>query len=727
VADRGVVGIAGGPPSTLFATCARGVEPVLADELRAVGARDVKPARAGVAFRGDIPTAYAACLWSRTASRILLALGQVPADSADALYEGVKALAWEDHVSPDGTLAVDFASDANPAFRNTMFGAQKTKDAIVDRLRDLFGRRPSVDAAAPDVRVNVRVRSNVATVSLDLSGDALHRRGYREPGVQGEAPLKESLAAAMLLLAGWPEVAAGGGALVDPMCGSGTLLIEGAWIAGDVAPGLLRTRWGFDGWLGHDAVAWDALIAEADARAEAGLAALPAIAGSDVDPEAVALATANVARAGLRGRVRVERAGVDAAGPPAESVAGLVAVNPPYGERLGEAEELAPLYRALGGRLRAAFPGWRAAVLSGDDALAAAVGIVPEATHHLFNGAIPVRLDVATVPSATAVDETAGAAAFANRLRKDLKHLGKWARREDMTCWRVYDADLPDYAVAVDVYDCEDGVRRAVVAEYEAPREIDPVKAAVRLSEAVALVPDVLGMSAAELRVKVRRRQKGDAQYERLGVTGRYHVVREGEARLRVNLDDHLDTGLFLDHRPTRAMVAELAAGRSLLNVFCYTGAVTVRAALAGATSTTSVDLSKTYLDWAAGNLELNGFRAPAHALVRADATAWLASAAAEGGPHYGVVFLDPPSFSSSNAMEGTLDVQRDHVSLVRDAAALLEPEGVLVFSTNLRTFRIDEAALAEAGLRVEDVTARTIPPDFERNPRIHRCFIVRR
>jgi 23S rRNA (guanine2445-N2)-methyltransferase / 23S rRNA (guanine2069-N7)-methyltransferase len=261
------------------------------------------------------------------------------------------------------------------------------------------------------------------------------------------------------------------------------------------------------------------------------------------------------------------------------------------------------------------------------------------------------------------------------------------------------------------------------------------VKAAVRLSEAVAIVPEVLGMSAAEVRVKVRRRQKGESQYERLAVTGRFHVVREGRARLLVNLDDHIDAGLFLDHRPTRAMVAELAAGRALLNLFCYTGAVTVQAALADATATTSVDLSKTYLDWAARNLELNGLAGPAHSLVRADATQWLAerssAVAASGttaGPgRYGVVFLDPPSFSSSNAMEGTLDAQRDHVSLIRDAAALLEPDGVLVFSTNLRTFRLDEAALAAEGLSVENVSAKTVPPDFERNPRIHRCFLVRR
>ncbi|HEY5112713.1 MAG TPA: THUMP domain-containing protein, partial [Coriobacteriia bacterium] len=293
------------------------MEPLLADELRGIGASGVRAARAGVAFAGDLRVAYAACLWSRTASRVLMALGKVPAGSADEMYQGVLEMPWEDHVSSSGTLSVDFATDPNPAFRNTMYGALKVKDAIVDRIRDKCGGRPSIDTVAPDLRVNVRVRSGKATIAIDLSMGALHRRGYREAGVQGEAPLKESLAAAMLLFAGWRETAAAGGALLDPMCGSGTLLIEGAWIAGDVAPGLLRSHWGFTGWLGHDSDVWDDLLASADDRAEAGLAGLPPIEGWDVDPEAVALAEANIARAGLRGRVRAGVRALELLDPPA--------------------------------------------------------------------------------------------------------------------------------------------------------------------------------------------------------------------------------------------------------------------------------------------------------------------------------------------------------------------------------------------------------------------------
>lgn len=711
---------------TLFATCARGLEEVLAGELREVGGQRVRPARAGVSFAGDLRVAYSACLWSRTASRVLMPIAKVPAGDADALYEGVVAMAWEEHLSPDGTLAVDFATDPNPAFRNTMFGALKVKDAIVDRIRDRSGRRPSIDTRAPDVRVNVRVRAGIATVSLDFSGEALHRRGYREEGVQGEAPLKESLAAGTLLLAGWRELAAAGGALLDPMCGSGTLLVEGAWIAGDVAPGLLRSHWGFSGWLGHDPEMWAALLAEADSRAETGLALLPPVSGSDSDPRAIALAESNIARAGLRGRATLQVRDVAALAAPEGVETGLVAVNPPYGERLGSIGSAVEVYRTLGERMRTQFGGWRYAVLSGDDSHATALGLVPERTFPLHNGAIRIRLDVGESPAVAASDATGGVEAFRNRLRKNLRHLSKWARREGVTCWRVYDSDLPDFAVAVDLYDCVDGVRRVVVSEYEAPPEIDPVAAGVRLTQAVAAVAEVLDTPPSEVRLKVRRRQKGIAQYERLRATGIFHEVIEEGARLLVNLDDYIDTGLFLDHRITRSIVADLAAGGSLLNLFCYTGAATVRAAVAGATSSVSVDLSNTYVEWARRNLALNGSGEGTHRIERAGVLAWVEKAA-QGDQRFGVVFCDPPSFSTSNAMEGTLDVQRDHVSLIAAAAVLLSPGGTLVFSTNLRRFKLNDGALAAAGLQAEDISDKTIPPDFARDPRVHRCFLLRR
>ncbi len=737
-----------------FATCPPGTEHLLGDELRALRAARVRPARAGVSFSGSLAVAYSACLWSRVASRVLMPLTSFQAGSAEELYLGARSIAWTDHISPDGTLAVDFGGDS-PAVTNTMFGAMKVKDAIVDVIRDAHGRRPSVDTTRPDVRVNVRARGTKVTISLDLSGDALHRRGYRQEGEQAAAPLKENLAAAVLLLADWPKIARAGGAFIDPMCGSGTLPIEAAWIAGDVAPGLLRGYFGFTGWLGHDAESWHALLDEADERAEAGRAAIPPITGSDIDPKMVALAQANVGRAGLLRVVTIERrAARDLAPVPGGPVKGLIAVNPPYGERLGQIDELRVLYAELGERLRG-FLGWQAAVLTSSPQLVGALGMAaPSAFHDLYNGTISVRLlryriptleQAAAMPApaadipemawpgapagaTAAVDPSAtdpGVGAFANRLRKDVKHLGKWARRTDTSCWRVYDADLPDYSLAIDLYhEADSGERWVHVAEYEAPSTIDPARAASRVASAMAVIPDVLDVPPERVVLKVRKRQKGAEQYERMADDRHFIVVREGQARLLVNLADYLDTGLFLDHRSTRAMVARLAAGKRFLNLFAYTGVATVQAMLAGALTTTSVDMSATYTDWARRNAALNGIAGPSHGFVQADCLEWMVQQAADpAAQRYDVIFLDPPTFSNSKRMDGVFEVQSHHVELLHDATALLAPDGVLIFSTNNRRFMLNAEALPE--LHMEDITASTIPEDFVRNPRIHRCFRI--
>lgn len=729
------------PALRYAATCPKGVEPLLASELRALGAADVRETRAAVTFAGALETGYRACLWSRLASRVLLTLAEFPASSADELYAGVRAVSWEQHLSPDGTLAVDVVGTTS-GLTHTRFSAQKAKDAIVDRLRERTGTRPSVAFERPDVRVNLRLARERATLSIDLAGEPLHERGYRAPGEQAEAPLKENLAAAVLVRAGWSEIAAEGGTLVDPMCGSGTLLVEGALIAADQAPGLLREHWGFAGWLGHDAEVWHALLDEADERAEAGRARLPLIAGFDADPRAVELARACAKRAGFGSAIAVDERGVASLVPPEGAQVGLVATNPPYGVRLGDAEQLRGLYATLGERLLAGFGGWRAAILTSDEELARATGLRSSAAHTLYNGAIAAKLYRFEISAGSARAEirrapearSAGAEMLANRLRKNLRHLGKWARREGVTCFRVYDADLPEYAVAVDLYEGagrDAGRRFAHIAEYAPPPEIDATVAEARLAEAIEVAADVLEVAPGDVAVKVRRRQRGSSQYEKLATRGEFVEVAEGGLRFEVNLHDYLDTGLFLDHRPVRTRVRELAAEARFLNLFAYTGTASVYAAAGGATAVNTVDLSETYLEWAKRNMALNGFaERPGMRYFATDAMRWLAEERrrVEAGlaDPYGLIFCDPPTYSSSNKMtERTFDVQRDHVRIIDHAAALLAPDGVLVFSANLRTFKLDVGALAH--LIVEDVTAGTIPPDFARTPKVHQCFLVRR
>lgn len=733
----------------LFATAPKGMEGLLADELRQLGAANVSETRAGVGFQGDLATAYRVCLWSRVANRVLLPVGQFPAADPEQLYDGVMAINWADHLAVDGSLAVDF-STVRSEITHTQFGSQKVKDAIVDQFRHETGERPSVDKDCPDLRVNVFLFRDQATVNIDLSGDSLHRRGYRLGG--GGAPLKENLAAGILMRAGWPAVAQTGGALVDPMCGSGTLLIEGALMAADSAPGLQRAYWGFTGWKGHDADCWAALLAVARKRRTAGLAKmglekLPKIIGYDASASAIEVAQDNIIHAGLEDHIELsQRAIKDCAAAP-EGPVGLVVINPPYGERLGDSDELKSLYKDLGDCLKTNYVGWRASLITSDAELGKCVGIRARHINTLFNGALECKLlrfelnDKWFMKQRGDLAQDPGAQMFANRLRKNLKQLRKWARQEKISCFRAYDADMPEYSFAIDVYETVASAQSAqeaglwiIVQEYAAPSSIEPRKVKLRREQVMAVLPLVFEVPESQVILKTRERQRGSKQYQKHNDAREFHEVREGSCRLWVNFHDYLDTGLFLDHRRTRQLLGEWAEGGSFLNLFAYTGAATVHAALGcnkkgndganGATSTTTVDMSRTYLDVARRNLTLNGIRGEEHEIVQEDCLLWIDKALILG-KRYDLIFLDPPTFSNSKRMEDSFDIQRDHVELVQKTAALLAPGGLLVFSNNFRRFKLDEEGLA--GLEVEEISALTLPKDFARNPKIHRCWKIRR
>jgi 23S rRNA (guanine2445-N2)-methyltransferase / 23S rRNA (guanine2069-N7)-methyltransferase len=710
-----------------IATAPVGAASVLAEELAQFGATAVRDRSSDVRFDGPLEVGYRACLWSRAATRVYLVFGTVDAQSSASLHAALERIDWREHLGPGATLACS-ASGGNAALRHTLYAAQRLKDAVCDGLRASTGARPDIRPQRPDVLLHLHVAAASAELSLDFSGESLHRRGYRVAG--GRAPLKENVAAAVLLRAGWPAICAAGGPLVDPMCGTGTFLLEAAAIAADAAPGLERAYFGFTGWRGHVPALWERLRREALER-RAARAPRRVILGFDADADAVRASLANAAEAGFEPWLHVERRALGAQRRP-PGTPGLLVCNPPYGERLGTDATLPALYAELGRVLREEFNGWQAAILTGNPPLARHLGIFAKRSHRIFNGTIECRLlrfDVgaAAVPEPAAVTQgrwaaRPGAQMFANRLRKNLEKLEPWARAADIECYRVYDADMPEYAFAVDLYGREP--RHAFVQEYAPPATVDPDKARERRREVLAALPAVLGLPLAQVHSRTRRPQKGSAQYEKRATTEDRHTVREGGLRFWVNFRDYLDTGLFLDHRPTRALLREWAKHADFLNLFCYTGTATVYAAAGGARSSVSVDLSNTYLAWAQDNLALNGLASPRHHFVRADCLEWLVSAAAAGAA-YDLIFLDPPTFSNSKRMQGVLDVQRDHPALIRDAVALLRADGRLVFSTNFSRFAIDAAALPDCA--VEDISARTIPRDFARHPRIHRTFLIRR
>ncbi len=727
----------------LVLTSPKGLETLLLEEAAALGLQDGRAQVAAVQGQGSLETAYRLCLWSRLANRVLLVLGRFAVDSAETLYQAVRGIDWSEHLLPTGSLAVEF-SGRGAGIDNTHFGALKVKDGIVDALRAQSGQRPSVDKYEPDLRIHARLERGELVLSLDLSGFSLHQRGYRLQ--QGAAPLKENLAAAILIRAGWPRIAAEGGALADPMCGVGTFLVEAGMMAADIAPNLRREKWGFSNWLGHVPAIWKKLHEEAESRAAAGLARPPLwIRGYEADPRLIQPGRNNIERAGLSEWVKIYQGELATFEPrPDQNQTGLVVCNPPYGERLGDEASLLYLYQNLGERLRQSCLNWEAAVFTGAPELGKRMGIRSHKQYAFWNGALPCKLllfKVLPEQFVTGRNESAqpapsqarmiggqlverppavrteparlseGGQMFANRLQKNLKTLGKWARKADVECYRLYDADMPEYALAVDLY--RDWVH---VQEYAPPRSIDPDKAQARLLDALAAIPQALDMDPARVVIKRRERQAGKKQYERQDQQGRFMEVGEGGVKLLVNLTDYLDTGLFLDHRPLRLRIQKEAAGKRFLNLFCYTATATVHAAKGGARSTTSVDLSKTYLDWARRNLALNGF-SDRHRLEQGDVMEWLEADRGE----YELIFIDPPTFSNSKRMEGVFDVQRDHVHLLDLAMARLARGGVLYFSNNFRKFQLDPAL--EQRYAVEEISAQTLDPDFARNPKIHRAW----
>ncbi len=709
-----------------IATAPIGAASVLAEELAQFGASDIRERSHDVKFQGALEVGYRACLWSRTASRVLLSLGSIDASSSKNLFDAVKRIDWREHLAPGATLACD-CTGGNESIRHTIYGSQLLKDAVCDSLRDSTGERPDIKPERPDVLLHLHVEGRTALLSVDFSGESLHRRGYRTEG--GRAPLKENVAAAVLLRAGWPDIESRGGVLVDPMCGSGTFLTEAALIAADQAPALERDYFGFSAWRGHDAALWEALRTEARAR-RAARTARRCIFGSDIDADAIRMGIANGESAGVAAWLHLERRELGDVQVPRADL-GLVVTNPPYGERIGAETGLPGLYAELGRTLRDKFKGWQAAILTGNPPLARNLGIYAKRTHRVFNGTIECRLlrfDLNEVREQRPAEEVRadwssrpGAQMFANRLRKNLERLGSWAEHERIDCFRVYDADMPEYAFAIDVYGREP--RHVHIQEYAPPKSVNPEGARERRREVLSVVPEVLSVPLARVHSRVRKPQRAGEQYEKRALTAERHAVQEGGLKFWVNFRDYLDTGLFLDHRIIRRMLRDWARGTDFLNLFCYTGSATVYAAAGGARSSVSVDMSNTYLDWAHDNLLLNGFGGPEHELERADCLQWLESQAV-WGPRFDLAFVDPPTFSNSKRMEGVLDVQRDHVGMIRRTLRVLRPGGRLVFSTNYTRFQLDAGALAD--LCVEDISAATIPKDFERNPRIHRCFVIR-
>ena len=720
-----------------FATSAANQGDLIAEEARKAGAERVRVTPSGVDFEGSLETGYRFCFETRISSRLLMGLF-VDDDiiSDKELEEATAMLPWEEYIDPTKTLKVTCTTQNCRYITNSHYGALKVKDGIVERIREKFnGERPYIEIHEPDLTVHVHIEDTTVKWYVDFSGENLSMRGYR--GEQTEALLKEHLAAALIGRSEWRKSVNDGNPLpfYDPFCGSGTIAVEAALMATDTAPGLLRKKpYPFESLPNFDKEAFDRVVEEAEERRRKAIDERDiSIFASDISRTAVEISKAAALKAGVYDFISFSVQDFTKLEKPPVSK-GCIVTDPPYGERM-TVRDIDLLYENTGKVLQNVFKGWDATILTGNSELLSNIDMKPDRTNTLFNGGImcqAAHYHIFTDEEREAMMQkalekkkqrqaeplTPGAEMAYNRLMKNLKEITPLMKEQRVECYRIYDADMPEYSASIDIY----MGKWVVVSEYAAPDTIDPEDAKRRLGELVRATEKATGIDEDFIYVKERSRQKGKGQYTRLAANNKMMVARENGVRFLVNFTDYLDTGIFLDHRPVRMMIQEMAKDKRFLNLFCYTGTATLNAIKGGALSTVSVDASSTYLAWMEENLKLNGYSTVfGNLLYKSDVIDWLW----DTYDKFDLIFCDPPTFSNSKDRRGSFDVQRDHVKLIDAAAMHLSPGGTLIFSNNYRKFKLDPEVMEK--YVVEDITEKTIGDDFKRDMKIHHCYLIRK
>ena len=694
-----------------------GIENLLVDELTELGATVSKQTVGSVRFEADSLLAQKVCLSTRFATRVLMLIEEKEGvNDKDSLYKFARLQPWQEWFGPTQTFAVDF-NGTNDSLKNTQFSGLVIKDAIVDYFNDLFEQRPNVDKQDANVRVVARLNRHGVSLYIDYSGPRLSERGYRQG--QGKAPIKEHLAAAIIKRSGWLENV--NQPLFDPCCGAGTILIEAAGMARNEAPGLFREGFAFERLPSFRVAKFKELKEQLLANITDPKLWLI---GHDYDAQVLDKAIANAKRAELDTVIKFKQSDATKLTSVAK-LPGVVISNLPYGERIGSMAELVNLHRSLGVGFKKHFNHWKLALLGMDESLFKLLKLVKQKRYKFKNGPLDVELNLYQLDdkqvSLTTDDKPAlnfeGSMAFANRLKKNKQGLKNWLKQNQVHAYRVYDADIPEYNVAVDIYDDS-----AVIFEYAAPKEIDEKTSEKRLQDVISLTAQQLDIAPENIAVKVRKKQKGEEQYTPMAKQNRTMVVEEFGAKFKVNLFDYLDTGLFLDHRLARRYIQENAKDKRFLNLFAYTGTASVHAAIGGAKAITTVDLSKTYLKWGQDNFALNDISNTRYRFEQADCLKWLEHAQGQ----YDLIFLDPPTFSNSKRMKDAFDVQNDHIKLLTWVKKILSPLGTLIFSNNKRGFVMDEVGLMGLGLKAENISEKTLSPDFKRNKKIHNSWLIK-
>ena len=698
-----------------YASCPKHLELLLKDELISLGAVDVAEKLSGVVFFATSEVLMKSLLWSRLANRILVMINQIKINNAEDLYNAIYKTDWQNQVNTTAkTLAINFKG-TNKELRNTQYSSQVVKDAICDRLREATDSRPDIVKSNADLSVSVILKNNQILVYQDISGRSLHLRGYRQ--TLTKAPLKENLAAAVLIRANWQELSKLNYNLIDPMCGSGTFLTEGYLMACDIAPGLTNPQYSVETWRNFDQDTWNELLFEAKTRMISGIEKFQGqIIGADHHKDSVKITEEHAYQLNADDLIQCQYKTFETFHIPAKN--NLIVCNPPYGVRLKK--NVDATWRGLGKWMATKALGSKAAIMTHVKNQGFMLGFRAKKSWHLMNGDLAITLITFDIETKKKLNAPEGqkhalpetAQMVANRIKKNMARLKKWISKDNINAYRVYDADIPEYAVAIDVYN-----EHVNIQEYKAPKTIPEKKTKKRLEDAVLGAQVALNVKNDKIHIKTRQKQSSNFQYENKQVDSDDIIVHEQDRKYIVNLEKYLDTGLFIDHRWIRSYIQKNTKGTSFLNLFSYTGSVTVAAAKGGASSTVSVDTSKTYLNWAKENYRINRMNVFSHKLVRSDVLDYLSTC----NQKFDQIFVDPPTYSNSHSRETDWDVQRDHKQLLLACKRVLNDNGKILFSNNYKKFSLDDEL--NEYFTITDLTKQSISPDFIKSKIKRVCY----
>ncbi|QCI20498.1 bifunctional 23S rRNA (guanine(2069)-N(7))-methyltransferase RlmK/23S rRNA (guanine(2445)-N(2))-methyltransferase RlmL [Buchnera aphidicola (Brachycaudus cardui)] len=694
----------------LFASTIFGTEKLLEKELLFLGAKNLNIINGGIYYEANELLLYQSLMWSRIASRIFLCIKKFKISNKEDLYSNIYSINWSKVFSIKNTFSINFKG-INDIIRNSLFGALIIKDAIVDQFSKQYFDRPNVDLIDPDIRIKSFLSNdNIIHIMLDLSGESLNKRGYRK--YYNTTPIKENLGAALVLNSEWNNNIP----IIDPMCGSGTLLIEAAMMATDRAPGLTRLKWGFQSWKKYNKNLWINIVKEATKRFEVGVKKCLKnyFIGYDYNPVAIENAKKNALNAGLSKIIKFSTQNLhDLKNIYSSTNIGILLSNPPYGERHQTESQLVGLYIQLGVILKKHFKNWKASIFSSSIFLLNFLQMTEDKEYFLKNSALNcIQKNYTIFFKELPIENNE----YKDRLKKNFNKLKKWSIQENIECFRVYNADLPNYNIIIDIYN-----KWLVIQEYKAPKFIHCKKSHKRLCHAIYYAQEILSVDVNNIILKIRHRNKNKTQYKKLFDSNSFIQIKEYHSKFLVNLVDYLDTGLFSDKRLIRKLLGKMSQGKDFLNLFSYTGTASVYAGLGKANSTTSVDISNTYIQWSIRNMSINNLRGSNHHFIKSDCLNWLQKT----NKKFDLIFINPPTFSNSKKMKKSFDLKRDYLILIRYLKKILRHKGNIIFSSSTHNFNINFDYLQKMKLNAKNITKKVQCKDYLNHSNIYHSWLI--